>query len=115
MARQGALRGLDAVGSRAPVGWPGAHLDLAHTEVERERTRQVARIGSSRGDVGIWHETYRVRAGEYECVYSGMPPLGLAKASATTDAVGELESARGRLDRETLGGSLGTPDPARQS
>ena len=46
MARQGALRGLDAVGSRAPVGWPGAHLDLAHTEVERERTRQVARIGS---------------------------------------------------------------------
>ncbi len=51
------------------------------------------RVGGSRGDVGIWHETYRVRAGEYECVYSGMPPLGLAKASATTDAVGELESA----------------------
>ncbi len=57
------------------------------------------RVGGSRGDVGIWHETYRVRAGEYECVYSGMPPLGLAKASATTDAVGELESARGRIDR----------------
>ncbi len=55
------------------------------------------RVGGSRGDVGIWHETYRVRAGEYECVYSGMPPLGLAKASATTDAVGELESARGRI------------------
>ena len=47
VARQGALRGLDAVGSRAPVGWPGAHLDLAHTEVERERTRQVARIGNN--------------------------------------------------------------------
>ena len=57
------------------------------------------RIGGSRGDVGIWHETYRVRAGEYECVYSGMPPLGLAKASATVDAVGELESARGRIGR----------------
>ncbi len=56
------------------------------------------RIGGSRGDVGIWHETYRVRAGEYECVYNGMPPLGLAKASATTDAVGELESARGRIE-----------------
>ncbi len=55
------------------------------------------RVGGSRGDVGIWHETYRVRAGEYECVYSGTPPLGLAKASATTDAVGELESARGRI------------------
>ena len=56
------------------------------------------RVGSSRGDVGIWHETYRVRAGEYECVYSGMPPFGLAKASTAVDAIGQLESARGRLD-----------------
>ena len=56
------------------------------------------RVGGSRGDVGIWHETYRVRAGEYECVYSGMPPFGLAKASSTTDAIGHLESARGRME-----------------
>ena len=56
------------------------------------------RVGGSRGDVGIWHETYRVRAGEYECVYSGMPPHGLAKASVTTDVVGQLESARGRIE-----------------
>jgi hypothetical protein len=55
------------------------------------------RVGRSRDDVGIWHETYRVRAGEYECVYSGMPPFGLAKAAATIDATGHLESARGRL------------------
>lgn len=55
------------------------------------------RVGASRGDVGIWHETYCVRAGEYECVYTGMPPIGLAKASRAVDAVGHLESARGRL------------------
>jgi hypothetical protein len=55
------------------------------------------RVGRSRGDVGIWHETYRVRAGEYECVYSGMPHFGLAKASRTIDAAGHLESARGRM------------------
>jgi len=55
------------------------------------------RVGRSRGDVGIWHETYKVRAGEYECVYSGMPLFGLAKASRTLDAEGDLESARGRL------------------
>jgi len=59
-------------------------------------------VGKSRGDVGIWHETYRVRAGEYECVYSGMPPFGLAKASATVDAVGQMESARGRLGATAL-------------
>jgi len=54
-------------------------------------------VGQSRGDVGIWHETYQIRAGAYECVYSGMPPFGLAKASLAVDAVGHLESARGRL------------------
>jgi hypothetical protein len=62
------------------------------------------RVGKSRDDVGIWHETYRVRAGEYECVYSGMPPFGLAKASATVDAVGPMESARGRLGATALTG-----------
>jgi hypothetical protein len=56
------------------------------------------RIAKSRGDVGIWHETYRVRSGEYECIYSGMPPFGLAKASAQAEIVGHLESARGRLE-----------------
>jgi len=32
------------------------------------------------GDVGIWHETFRVHAGEYECVYGNMPLVGLAAA-----------------------------------
>ena len=59
------------------------------------------RVGGSRGDVGIWHETYKVPAGEYECVYSGMPAFGLAKASSAVDAVGLRESARGRLSDAT--------------
>ncbi|MBI5104573.1 MAG: DUF4188 domain-containing protein, partial [Solirubrobacterales bacterium] len=32
------------------------------------------------GDVGIWHETYKVRAGEYEAIYGNMPLTGLAAA-----------------------------------
>jgi hypothetical protein len=55
------------------------------------------RIGSSRGDVGIWHETYQVRAGEYETVYSGMPPFGLGKAGKLVPASGHRDSARGRF------------------
>ena len=55
------------------------------------------RVGRSRGDVGIWHETYQVRAGEFECIYSGMPPFGLAKASRTIDTARHLESARDRM------------------
>jgi Domain of unknown function (DUF4188) len=34
----------------------------------------------SSGDVGIWHETYRVDADGYEAGYANMPRLGLAAA-----------------------------------
>jgi hypothetical protein len=50
----------------------------------------------SRGDVGIWHETYLVRSGEYDCVYSGMPAIGLGKAGTLVPARGKLKTARGR-------------------
>lgn len=56
-------------------------------------------LGKSRGDVGIWHETYQVRAGEYETVYSGMPEWGLGAASELVPASGARESARGRISR----------------
>ena len=58
------------------------------------------RTASSRGDVGIWHETYCVRAGEYDAIYSGMPPTGLGAAARLVRATGRTESARGRLGRE---------------
>ena len=57
------------------------------------------RVGSSRGDVGIWHETYFVRAGEYEAIYSGMPPYGLGQAGSLVPASGIKETARGRAGR----------------
>ena len=55
------------------------------------------RMKSNRADVGIWHETYLVKAGQYETVYSSMPPFGLAKASELVPATGNRNEARGRL------------------
>ena len=55
------------------------------------------RLGKSRGDVGIWHETYLVREGEYEAVYSGMPAIGLGAAGNLHPVEGSRETARGRL------------------
>lgn len=49
------------------------------------------------GDVGLWHETYISKKGNYECVYTNMPRFGLAKAANTIPAKGEYHSARGRL------------------
>jgi fumigallin biosynthesis monooxygenase-like protein len=57
------------------------------------------RAVASNGDVGIWHETYRVRSGDYECIYNNMPPFGLGKATNLVPASGHLESASGRMSR----------------
>ncbi len=47
---------------------------------------------------GIWHETYLVRAGEYEAVYGNMPPHGLGAAAELVPA-SEDSTARRRLKR----------------
>jgi len=57
------------------------------------------RMARSREDVGIWHETYLVRAHEYEAVYSGMPPFGLGKVGTLVPATGRRDTARGRAGR----------------
>jgi hypothetical protein len=61
------------------------------------------RVGSSRGDVGIWHETYIIKPGNYEAVYSGMPPFGLGKAGKLVAATGALEAARSRMHASSEG------------
>jgi hypothetical protein len=53
------------------------------------------RIGSD-GDVGIWHETYLVPAGRYDCVYNNMPPIGLGTATSLVPAAGRRATAAGR-------------------
>jgi hypothetical protein len=78
--------------------------DLAHWPAWVQFNK---RIGRSRGDVGIWHETYQVRAGAYECVYSGMPEMGLARASRMVEAAGALGTARGRMARGDQGDGPG--------
>ena len=55
------------------------------------------RAVGSNGDVGIWHETYRIRPGDYECIYNNMPAFGLAKATRLAPVAGSRESAVGRL------------------
>lgn len=51
----------------------------------------------SNGDVGIWHETFLVKEGAYECVYNNMPRFGLAKAGEHMPATGKRETATGRM------------------
>ncbi len=55
------------------------------------------RFKNRRGNIGIWHETYLVKAGQYEAVYSGMPPYGLGRVGRLVPATGSREAARQRL------------------
>ena len=55
----------------------------------------IRRVGQS-GRTGIWHETFLVREGEFEAIYTNMPDFGLRKASSVVP-VAESVSARSRL------------------
>ncbi|CAF1390742.1 unnamed protein product [Adineta steineri] len=50
------------------------------------------------GTYGIWHETYKVRDGEYETVYGNMPPIGLALATQAVEDT-KLNNGPGRMER----------------
>lgn len=68
----------------------------SHLEAWKRFNRAVGADGS----VGIWHETYLVDAGQYECVYGNMPRFGLATAGEHQPAVGKKETASRRLGRD---------------
>ena len=55
------------------------------------------KVRASSGDVGVWHETFLVRAGEYETLYSSMPRFGLALAGRHVPISASYETARQRL------------------
>ena len=54
------------------------------------------RVGHSSDRTGVWHETYRVRAGDYEAIYCNMPPFGLGKAGRIR-SLSDKSNARERL------------------
>jgi hypothetical protein len=69
--------------------------DRAHLPAWAEFNRAVGKSG----DVGVWHETYRTRPGDFETVYVNMPLFGLAKATNAVPAIGRRESAAARMNR----------------
>jgi hypothetical protein len=66
--------------------------DSLHLPAWREFNQRVR----ASGDVGIWHETFKVRAGEYEAIYGNMPRVGLA-LTAEHEALGSSSTAAKRI------------------
>ena len=97
-AMQKMLKELEQQPERGLLGYDGAltkggpgyvqywrsfeHLDAYARAADAEHLPAWKRFNQAvrdSGDVGIWHETYKVRAGEYEAIYGNMPRVGLAK------------------------------------
>ena len=73
-----------------------ARQDMVHTDPWKTYFKVV---GASSGDVGIWHETFKVHAGEYETLYGNMPRFGLANAGEHR-GLGSASRARERISAE---------------
>lgn len=56
------------------------------------------KIGTE-GTVGVFHESYLIKADQYECIYSNMPVMGLAKATEHIAVTGKRETASRRLGK----------------
>lgn len=68
---------------------------LAHAPAWAAFNRRAA--GS--GDIGIWHETYRVPTGAVETRYGNMPAYGLGKALGVRERAGSrLTSTHERME-----------------
>jgi hypothetical protein len=68
--------------------------------------REFNRLVRDNGDVGIFHETYRVGPGTAETFYGNMPPFGLAAAVGVVPVAGRGHSAARRM------GTATTDEPA---
>jgi hypothetical protein len=99
------------LGARTMVGWRTINLiqywksfeHLEHFARNADDPHLVAwrrynqRVGTS-GDVGVYHETYRVAPGTHESVYANMPVMGLAAAFEHSPIGRRTETARGRIE-----------------
>lgn len=67
--------------------------DAAHYPAWKAFNKNI----KSNGDVGIWHETYKVSASNFECIYNNMPKFGLGKIGELIPATGKREYAADRI------------------
>lgn len=79
------------------------------SEPHLEPWKQFRQNVGDDGTVGIWHETYQVRAGEHESIYGNMPRFGLANAFDHVKVGPPRDAAGQRIRQPTT--ANGKPQP----
>jgi len=64
--------------------------------------REFNRVVRASGDVGIFHETYRVGPGTAETLYGNMPPFGLGAALGLAPVASRGHAAARRMGTTTV-------------
>jgi hypothetical protein len=75
-------------------GGPARNPVAKHAPVWRQWNRLAS---GDRQGAGIWHETFKVAAGDYEAIYQNMPVMGLQKAGRPIIVTKSRDSARARI------------------
>ncbi|MDX2077855.1 MAG: DUF4188 domain-containing protein [bacterium] len=65
-----------------------------HLEAWRRFNKEIGEDGT----IGIWHETYLIKAGNYEVIYGNMPRFGLGKAGLHTPIHSKINTGRARME-----------------
>lgn len=84
--------------------WRSADDLLSYAKGEKHATawRNFNRKVGDHEAVGVYHETYVLKKGNYEAFYGNMPLYGLAKASELIPVTSERNSAKQRLSAVEL-------------
>jgi hypothetical protein len=69
--------------------------DLQHLPAWADFNRKIG----DNGNVGIYHETYRIAPGQYENIYGNMPATLLGACCPLVEAKGRNATARGRIEQ----------------
>lgn len=84
--------------------WRSTEDLLAYAKSEKHLTawKNFNKKINNNPAVGIYHETYELKAGNYESVYVNMPHYGLGNALSSIPIQAERSSARKRLNHKEI-------------
>jgi hypothetical protein len=99
--RHGGRRGVIVQYWRSADAMERVALDASSPSAEVWRAWFGTGDGSG-GRAGFWHETFRVRAGDYDAAYRDVPAIGLLRAGVPAPVSDRPPTARHRLPAEDL-------------
>jgi len=103
------LLGVESLGFGGMIQYWKSVAHLERYANDRDRHHQPAWVAFMKKlfknwAIGVWHETYVVKAGAYESIYSNMPRRGLGKLKPLIPATGSRATAAGRREAGTAQG-----------